>query len=168
MCVVVLRIAHLYCYSFYSDAVECWIFVWSVTGSILSRDKRKGDSIFFHLLHMILCLSGFTKHTICTCMLNKLVIMLGFRQVVLIYFQPKQFDLQKSNNYKIKTRILLMQFYFFLASGLLSRRDCGQTMMFKALYKIIDTNRLSRKLESRNRIKTEQAYVTFVFSLQYH
>ena len=44
---------HLYCLvvqaGFYSDAVECWTFVWRVAGSILSRGKRW--LVFFHLFH---------------------------------------------------------------------------------------------------------------------
>ena len=44
---------HLYCLAvqagFYSNAVQCWVFVRRVAGSILNWDKR--CSAFFHLLH---------------------------------------------------------------------------------------------------------------------
>ena len=47
-------IAHLYCLAvqagFYSDAVECWIFVRRVAGSILGRVRT--EYIFLHLLHL--------------------------------------------------------------------------------------------------------------------
>ena len=49
-------ITHLYCLvvqaGFYSDTVECWTFVRSVTGSILGRVRT--EDFFLHLLHSFL------------------------------------------------------------------------------------------------------------------
>ena len=46
---------HLYCLAvqagFYSDAVECWIFVRRVAGSILGRVRS--EDIFLRLLHTV-------------------------------------------------------------------------------------------------------------------
>ena len=47
---------------FYSNAVECWIFVRRVAGSILGRVRS--EDIFLHLLHeeMVIYTNHFYKH----------------------------------------------------------------------------------------------------------